>query len=261
MRSTRFRYSIVLFLVLVPIVLNACDSGSSDPPVTPDTTIPSTLVVTVSIAEDQEASNGQNGNSIITLGFSTKEVAEINTVIFIHGESVNCNGSTMALGNFTNYWFRVSPSPTYTCTYYYFLHGVHMPETIFSFQAPHSPLSPILQRPVNNSSFIVHYNSGSPNPNVNPCMIQVTANAPNGNATGSTVPQNGNMYTGSDVSALNGLGNILMTRICVPINYNHNNDANDAGLKFAGVNVTYTSTASYEVSWIAPGSPTQGTNS
>src|SRR5207247_4575932 len=73
MRSTRFRYSIVLLLWLVPIVLNACASGSSDPPVTPDTTIPSTLQVTASIAEDQDASDGAHGKSVITLGFSTNE--------------------------------------------------------------------------------------------------------------------------------------------------------------------------------------------
>ncbi len=41
----------------------------------------------------------------------------------------------------------------------------------------------------------------------------------------------------------------------------YDNDADDTGLTFAAVNVTYTSTASYEVSWFSSGSPTQGTNS
>jgi hypothetical protein len=167
----------------------------------------------------------------------------------------------MALGNFTNYWFRVAPSSSYTCMYHYLLNGSHTSGTIFSFQAPQKTLSPVLQRPVGNSNFMVHYNPGSPNPNVNKCTVQVTANAPNGNVTGDTVSQGGNIYTGSDSSSLNGLGNIVMTRSCVPINYNHDNDADDTGLTFAAVKVTYTSTASYEVLWIPPGSPTQGTNS
>jgi len=265
MRSTRIRYSIVLFLWLVPIVLNACSSGGSDPPVTPDTTIPSTLQVTVTIAEDQEASDGLNGKSVITLGFSTNEIAETNTVIFTHGENVHCNGSIMTLGNFTNYWSRVAIPYgfLYTCVYHYFLHNdPHSPQiaTIFSFHAAQHPLSPVLHRPV-SGNFQVQYTPGPTITHSSNCTVQVTANAPNQSASGDTVPQSGSTYTGSDASGLNGLGNIVMTRSCIPISYNHDNDADDTGLTFAAVNVTYTSTASYEVSWVPPGSPTQGTNS
>jgi hypothetical protein len=173
----------------------------------------------------------------------------------------------MALGNFTNYWFRVAPSSSYTCMYHYLLNGSHTSGTIFSFQAPQKTLSPVLQRPVGNSNFMVHYNPGSPNPNVNKCTVQVTANAPNGNVTGDTVSQGGNIYTGSDSSSLNGLGNIVMTRTCIPINHPPHNapecqcNGSPKAFDFDAVKVTYTSTASYEVSWVPPGSPKQGTNS
>src|SRR5438477_10885222 len=109
MRSTRFIFSIVLFLVLAPIVLHACTSGGSDPPVTPDTTIPSTLQVTATIAENQDASDGAHGMSVITLGFNTNETIPPSQVIFINGESVSCKNNnhtnSITLGNFASYWF------------------------------------------------------------------------------------------------------------------------------------------------------------
>ena len=268
MRSTRLKYTILLFLVLVSIIFYACSSLASDP-VTPDITIPSTLQVTVSVVEDQDASDGQNGMSVITLGFSTNEVIPPETAIFINEESVSCKNNnktnSLPLGNATSYWFRVNIpyNSWYTCYYQYFLKGQHKIATIFSFQAPPMPLSPVFLRPVgNNSNFKVRYNPGNPNPNVNECTVQVTANAPNGNVTGIKTSQNGNTYLGeADVGTLNGLGNIMMTRTCTPINFNHDNDADDTGLEFAAVSVTYTSTASFEVSWYPPSSPTQGTNS
>jgi hypothetical protein len=254
----------LLFLLFAPIVLNACSSGGSDPPVTPDTTIPSTLLVTVTIAEDQEASDGAHGMSVITLGFSTNETIPPSQVIFISGENVICNGSGIALGNAVSYWVRVAiPYDTsYTCLYHYFLHGnPHIQTaTIFNVHAASAPLSPVLHRPV-IGGFQVHYTPGTTITHSSNCTVQVTANAPNQSASGDTVPQSGSTYTGSDASGLNGLGNIVMTRSCIPISYNHDNDADDTGLTFAAVNVTYTSTASYEVSWVPPGSPTQGTNS
>jgi len=266
MRSTRVRYPILLLLGLVPILFNACasGSGSSDPPVTPDTTIPSTLQVTASIAEDQEASDGTNGMSVITLGFSTRETKPPSQVIFMNGESVNCEGNnnSITLGNFTSYWFRVAIpyNSSYICYYHYLLNGQKERATIFTVHTAKHPLSPVLLRPA-NGNIHVRYVPGPEITNSSNCTVQVTANAPNQSASGNTVSQKGDIYTGPDAGSLNGLGNIVMTRSCVPINYHHDNDADDHGLTFAAVKVTYTSTASYEVSWFASGSPTQGTNS
>jgi len=258
----------VLFLVLVPIVLYACASGSSDPPVTPDTTIPSTLQVTASIAEDQEASDGAHGMSVITLGFSTNETIPPSQVIFINGESVSCKNNnqnnSITLGNFTSYWFRVAIpyNSSYICYYHYLLNGKKEVATIFTVHAAKYPLSPVLKRPT-NGNIQVHYIPGPAITNASNCTVQVTANAPNQSASGDTVPQKGDIYIGPDAGGLNGLGNIVMTRNCTPINI-HNNSAECScppGSNFAAVNVTYTSTASYEVSWFSSGSPTQGTNS
>jgi len=270
MRSTRLRYLILLWLGLLPILFNACASasGSSDPPVTPDTTIPATLQVTASIAEDQEASDGAHGMSIITLGFSTNETIPPSQVIFINGESVSCKNdnqnNTITLGNFTSYWFRVAIpyNSSYICYYHYFLNGQKKSATIFTVHAAQHPLSPVLKRPA-NGNIQVHYIPGPEITNSSNCTVQVTANAPNQSASGDTVPQKGDIYTGPDAGGLNGLGDIVMTRSCTPVNIHNNTDecACPPGTAFAAVNVTYTSTASYEVSWFSSGSPTQGTNS
>jgi hypothetical protein len=276
MRSPRMRYSILLLLALAPILLNACafGSGSSDPPVTPDTTIPPTLQVTASITEDQDASDGMYGSSEVTLQFSTNEVTETNTVIFTHGETLYCyfnnHQRSFALGSATSYSFHVAISSlpfTYKCDYHYFLNGQPKAGNIFIFNSPHYLLSPVLQRPVgNNSNFKVIYHPSNPSPNVKTCTIQVTANAPNGSVNGDTLSQDGNTYTGPDVSSLNGLGNIVMTRTCTPIHIvDGNNNSAECGCppdtKFAAVNVTYTSTASNEVSWVPPSTPSQSTTS
>ena len=269
MRSIRFRYSILLFLGLVPIMLYACSSGASDPPVTPDTTVPSTLQVAVTIAEDQDAPDGANGMSVITLGFNTNETIPPNQVIFINGESVTCNNNNnpVTLGNFASYWFRVAiPYDSwYSCDYHYFLQGRKQTANIFHVHAAQDPLSPVLLKPV-RGNFQVRYTPGPAITNASNCTIQVTATAPNQSTTGNTVSQKGNMYTGSDASGLSGLGNILMKRTCTPVTIDHHNtvgecQCNGSPPTFDAVNVTYTSTASYEVAWYSTSSPTQGTNS
>jgi len=257
----------------MPIVLNACASGGSDSPVTPDTTIPSTLQVTVTIAEDQEASDGAHGMSVITLGFNTNETLPSSQVIFTNGESVSCKNNnhtnSIALGNFVSYWFRVAIpyNSLYTCSYHYFLpNDPHNPQiaTLFSFHAAQHPLTPVLLRPV-NGNFQVRYTPGPTITDSSNCTVQVTANAPNQSASGDTVPQSGSTYTGSDASGLNGIGNIVMIRSCNPININPHNapecQCNGSTSAFDAVKVTYTSTASDEVTWYPSSSPTQDTNS
>jgi hypothetical protein len=267
MRSRQFIFSILIFLGLVPIILYARSAGASDPTVTPDITIPSTLKVKVTIAEDQDASDGAKGKSVITLGFSTNEISETNTVIFTHGEWISCNGSKMTLGNATNYWFRVDIpyNSWYTCDYHYFLNGQSTPTNIFSVHAAQDPLSPVLLRSV-SGNFQVHYTSSQAITDASTCTVQVTATAPNQSTSGDPLPQKGDTYAGSDASGLNGLGNIMMERSCVPINFDYHNavgdcQCNGSPTKFDAVNVMYTSTASYEVLWHSPGSPTQGTSS
>lgn len=258
MRASLFKYSILLSLGLIAMLLSACalDSASADPVVTPDITVPSTLKVLVTVTEDQDASDGVYGSSDIKLTFETNEISETNTVIFTHGESIRCilNGrvGTMTLGNATDYSFHVdiSANPTsYSCDYFY----PGGSENIFSFTGPQNPLSPALVSPVGNiPNFKVRYIPGQTIPLSSTCTVQVTANAPNASVMGNSTSENGNIYTGPDVRGLSGSGNILMTRSCLPYNFDHHNAADDIGPHFDAVNVTYVSKASSEVTWIAP---------
>jgi hypothetical protein len=263
MRSSFFKYSILLLLGLA-LILSTCAHGNGNIDPTPDTTIPSTLQVTVTIIENQDASDGKYGSSDVTLQFSTNEITDPNTVTFTHGEKIYCyfyfhtinQPRIYVLSSAPSYSFHVAiPSNpfTYRCDYQYPLNGHLKSGNIFIFNGAQMPLSPVLQRPVgSNPNFTVSYHSGDPSPIVNQCTVQVDAYAPNGMVMGNNVPQDGNTYLGGvSVGGLNGgLGYILMKRTCTPVYFNHHNSANDNSLIFDVVNVTYTSTASSEVSWV-----------
>ncbi len=264
MRSTLFRYSILLFLGLA-FILYACAPGDpGDPPiaVTPDTYIPPTLKVTVTINEDQDASDGK---SMVTLSFSTNEIKEDNSVIFTHGERVNCNGIRIDLGSTASYSVRMKIPPDYKCDYHYVNQGKSELTPIFTVHVL-TQLKPKLQRPVPSDSII----SVSYTPDKNPpdCKVQVTANTPGGSVTGDTVKENGNIYIGPDVSSLSGPGILVMTRTCVPPQYNYDNhnkaddgcQCNGSPLTFDKLTLTYISTASDEVTWVPPNTPTISTS-
>ncbi len=258
MRSTLFRYSILLFLGLA-FILNACAPGDpGDPPVTPDTTVPPTLKVTVKINEDQDASDGK---SVVTLSFSSNEIKEDNSVIFTHGESVNCNGITIDLGSAASYSVRMIIPPEYTCDYHL---NNKKPALIFSVPK-RSHLSPVLHLSVGNNPFIVTYNPDSVERR---CPLQGVASDAANNISGPSVPSDGKTYTGVDVSSLSGLGILVMTRTCVPPQYNYDNhnkaddgcQCNGSPLTFDKLTLTYISTASDEVTWVPPNTPTISTS-
>ncbi len=262
MRSTLFKYSILLYLGLA-FILNACAPGDpGDPPVTPDTTNPSTLKVTVTINEDQNASDGK---SVVTLSFRTNEIQEDNSVIFTHGERVNCNGHPMALGNAVNYSVRMNIPPVYACDYHL---NNNKPALIFSVPK-RSHLSPALHVPVGNSPFIVTYNPDSVERR---CALQGVASDAANNISGSSVASDGRTYTGVDVSSLNGAGNLMMIRTCMcpPSNKNldsgyhcplsHGNTGDNKTV-FDSINITYKSTATLYVTWVPPNTPTTSTPS
>jgi hypothetical protein len=100
MRSTRFRYSILIFVGLTALALNACAPLAGADPVVPDTYVPPTLQVIVTINEEQEASDGKYGSSTVTLQFITNEIAGNNFVTFDSNgqEYVKCNGIYLNLG-------------------------------------------------------------------------------------------------------------------------------------------------------------------
>lgn len=284
MRSSLFKFFILLSLGLIALLLNACAldgaSDPSDPPgwcpasapiqVTPDTYIPSTLRVCVMVTENQDASDGMYGSSDVTVQFYTNEITNPpNTVIFpSNGEDrIEClfNGvqTTTNLGNAPDYHFHVRMNTipiSYECNY---LQPQESPVRIFQFTDSQLSLSPALVRPVTNASSIeVSYIPGSDITNASTCMLRTTANenASNGSAlntvTGATEPQSGNLpsrsiYTnGPNVTGFTGPGNIVMTRTCTPVQSDNHNSLDDQSQIFDAVNVTYTSTASSEVTWV-----------
>lgn len=260
------------------MLLSACalDSGASDPPVTPDTTIPSTLRVSVMVAENQDASDGVYGSSDVTVQFSTNEITTPpNTVIFTHGEEMQClfnNQRTqpIPLGGASDYRLHVrmgSIPITYECDYLYTQNGTPESSRIFNFTNAPMLLSPLLVRPITNPASIeVSYIPGNPTPLASPCMVQATANesapASNGgtiaSVTGGTEQQSGSIpnrsvYTkGLNISTFvsGGTGNVVMTRTCTPCKFDHHNSADDRNQVFDAVDVTYTTTASDEVTWV-----------
>lgn len=257
MRSSLFKYFILLLLGLA-FTLKACAPG--DPAVTPDVTAPSTLKVVVTITEDQDASDTKNGASMITLQFSTNEIREGNPqgyyTVFTHGESIDCNGHTMTLGNApNNYWFRIINIPsTYYCNYSSPYNKTKQPVNIFTVPGTQKPLSPKLVRAViDSSNAIVTY---TPEPNTPRCTVEASANASNGNVTGDAVTENGT-YSGLNVSSLSGRGYLIITQTCT-WGYDQGNTG-DNGSQFASLSGTYMTSAGLYVTWAQPNSPTQGT--
>lgn len=263
MRSTRFLFSILFFLGLAAFALHACAPGVD--PVVPDTYVPPTLQVMVTINEVQDASNGKYGSSTVNLQFMTNEIIPSEFVTFGNQEYVVCNGINLNLGSFgssvtTFSVHMIIPNNPqgYICIYHYPVKGGAKYITIFT-QPVLSQLMPKLQRPVPSSSDIsVSYNYDKNQPD---CQVQVTAIAPNGSATGNSVAEDEGIYPGLNggslnVGSLSGLGNIVMTRTCTQNNVTNTDECScPPGTTFPLVKVTYTSTASYEVSWVPPNTP------
>jgi hypothetical protein len=272
MRSPRLLFSMLLFFGLAALILHACAAGGD--PVVPDTYVPPTLQVMVTINEDQDASNGQLGSSMVSLQFMTNEINPSEFVTFGSQEYVVCNGIRLNLSSFgsgvTNFSVNMTiPSnpANYTCAYYYPQNGNTAHTPIFTVPVLNQ-LHPQLQRPVSSSADIsVSYNYDHNRPD---CQVQVLANAPNGNATGNSVPEDQGIYPGPNggtlnVGSLSGEGNLAMTRTCVPPNeqFDHHNKADDGcqcngsplNFEFDKLNVTFKSTATVEVSWVPSNTP------
>jgi hypothetical protein len=226
----------------------------------------------VTINENQDASDGKNGSSVVNLQFMTNEIVPSEFVTFGNQEYVVCIGINLNLGSFgssvtTFSVHMIIPSnpPEYTCIYYYPMKGKTNSNTIFRIPVLNQ-LNPKLHKPVSSSSDIsVSYNHDKNQPD---CQIQATAIAPNGNATGNSVAEDEGFYPwpngGSlNVGSLNGEGNLVMTRTCVPPNeqFDHQNKAEDecqcnGSSKFDKLTLTYKSTASVEVAWVPSNTPT-----
>jgi hypothetical protein len=239
---------LVLFCGLLVLLgmLSACTAipgvadPSADPPasigVTPIDTSPGTLIVTVTINEDQDATDR---TSNITLQFSTRLIEEANYVLFDNGnEVVVCNGVPEPLGSAQLYTFHI-PNQRYTCMYSGNIQD-HLPldpVPMFDF-APRSRLSPKLPS-VTSSGFSIRYR---PDSDVM-CTIIATAKDSTGDpdVVGNGEPSNKGVYNGPAAGSLQGNGEILLTRTC-PVKPPENSP-------FHLLSITYISTASVEVTW------------
>src|SRR5258706_4317701 len=172
MRTSFSRYSFLLLLGFVALVLSSCDlAAAADPPpkVPPDSTKPSTLRVTVTIDDEQNATDGKVG---ITMQFATDEIKDANYIEFTKGEEVLCNGARLAF-NAPAYTARVSAvNGHFTCDYVRNGKAYSISERARPLLNPH----------LDHNKLLLHYNPDSRS--LGYCQMQVdTSDANSANAS------------------------------------------------------------------------------
>lgn len=231
-----------LIVLLGCILLWACDlaasSASTDPPigVTPVDTSASTLIVTIKINEDQDATDHMSN---MAFQFKTNVIEENNYVIFDDQENVTCDGDGgpyLKLNNQQTYTLKV-PQQRYTCWYTGDTTGMgKLPPVLITDVATRSRLSP--QPPlVNGQGYKLSY---TPDPDSLACSIKAYANDSSGKSIqGSSSWSNLGSYIGPATNTLSGSGEIILQRTCFWKLHS----------PFDTVYLTYQSTASVEVTW------------
>jgi hypothetical protein len=203
--------------------------------VTPLDTSPDTLDVTVTILEEQDATDDMSN---ITVSFSTIVIKEKNYVRFDQpNAAVICNGVKQSLGEPMQYTLRV-PRKSYACAYSGTRDdGEALPYTQLFAIPLRSELSP---RPptITSNGFSLHYTPDADSL----CHIQGKAidSANDPAVVGELSTSDQSVYSGPSTSSLQGGGDILLTRTCnwpnLPSAYHH-------------LSLTYISQASIEVTW------------
>jgi hypothetical protein len=248
MRTSFSRYSFLLLLGFVALVLNSCAGlAAADPPqvgtkVTPDTTDPSTLILTLAIDDDENATDGKVG---ITMVISTDEISERNHIQFLHGEKVFCNGVQLIF-NDPNYSARLlRPDQLFRCEY------VRNGRAYSISEPARPPLKPVLSH---DSKFVLSYTPESRG--LSHCQMQVdtsdanSANAPDKFTEGPSGSHQVNQ------GSLSGVGSLILTRTCGthPKGIQTSSDTVDphAATPFDRVDITYKSTYRLYETWEPP---------
>lgn len=228
----------VLLILLSAILLSACSvvgasASTSLGEITPTDTSASTLMVTIGITEDQDATDGR---SDITFQFRTDAVEEDNSVRFAHQEAVTCNGVTLKLNNAPMYTLSVTQGG-YTCSYTGYTQGFGQlaPVTMIDVAA-RSRLSP--QQPSESpKGYTISY---TPDSHERACpMTADAADGANNVIPGVASPSDLGMYQGPATSSLTGTGTIRLHRICSWTLHG----------PFDMMHLTYQSAASVAVTW------------
>ena len=253
MRTSFPRNFPLLLLSFVVMILSSCAGlAAADPlpiKVTPDTTDPSTLKVTVTIDDDQNTTDEKVG---ITMQFATDEITDPkNYIQFMHGEEVSCNGVQLMF-NDPNYTARVPRPPTgefFNCIY---------TRNGQSYQFMHLPARtelnppPLLNGNLQDSNFDIHY---TPDAALPPCKMNVTLRDSSMTNSNDFTESRSGVYMTS-ITSLSGVGSLILTRTC----FTHlkgiqtASDTVDphAAIPLDSVDITYNSTYRLYETWEPP---------
>ena len=227
------------------LVVSPPDASASSPGVSP-----ATLSVTMTINEDQTASDGKGG---VRLQFSSVDVGSNNCVDFAHGETVTCNndggGPLQFDTNKLAYATRVGPVGDYTCRYQQNSRSAPVLITM-----PRGTLLRPQFLPSNQSRLTVTYNPNN-DPRLGKCPVEIDANGSQtiGTQTISSASnlQDNGQYTIPDISGLSGQGTIVITRTCRS-SAQHPQQTPcvcQTPTQFESVDVIYRSTATLYMTW------------
>ena len=217
--------------------------------VTPDTTDPSTLKVTVTINDDQNATDWRVG---ITMQFATDEISDPkNYIQFIHGEEVFCNGVQLMF-NDPNYTARVTRPGAggfFTCIYMRNGHSYQ-----FMRLPARTDLNPplLMNTDLNNPNFDIHYNADK---TLAPCGMHVDLSDNHSTISKDFTESRSGVYTTS-ITGLSGVGSLTLKRMCQahPRGIQTASDTVDphAAIPLDRVDITYTSTYMLCETWEPP---------
>jgi hypothetical protein len=203
------------------------------PAVTPLDTSARTLIVTVGITEDQEATDGM---SKISLQFRTHVVEEDNYVRFHDRQTVTCNGVNTNLADSPVYTLSVARG-NYSCSYRGHAPGSGLlaPVTMINVAAG-STLAPS-QPSVTSKGYHIRY---TPDAKGFACPIRADATDGSGHVVQGPVSlSDQGVYNGPATDSLTGTGTVILKRTCSWTLHG----------AFDTVKLTYESTASITVTW------------
>jgi hypothetical protein len=244
MRTSFSRYSLLLLLGFIASVLSSCAglAAAADPPpqVTPDTTDPSTLVVMMTIYDDENATDGKVG---ISLQFATNEIKDPNYIAFTKGEEVFCNGVRLTL-NAPAYTARVSAeNGKFTCDY------IRQGRAYSISERARPSLEPALSH---DNKFVLSYTHESRGLSYCPMQVDTSdANSANPHDKFTEGPSGSHQV---NHGSLSGVGSLILTRTCPSELKGHevspDRGASPAATPFGDVKITYTSVWRLYVTWI-----------
>jgi hypothetical protein len=255
MQTSFFRYYSLLLLGFVALVLSSCaglaaaNSPQVGTKVTPDTTDPSTLILTLAIDDDENATDGKVG---ITMVISTDEITQQNYIQLTSREKVLCNGVQLIFNDpvYTARVFAINNS--FICEY------VRNGETYAIGIPERKHLSPSLEHNSNlqNPQFIIDYTPDANTPDTR-SSCKVTAQFSDSSQTISNSVNDLTKHSFTvTINSLSGVGSLIVMRTCI---YNFKGTVTqsdtvekNAAIPFGAVNITYTSTSRLYETWEPP---------